>query len=172
MKQTAILIIATALLTGCKTSKQAHPPLPVVPIETKTNTKIIHTESIDTVFVEIPAQSAEKTTPEGYSHLETDYAESDAQINPDGTLHHTLKNKPTKQPVPVKNSADTVYIDTAVEIPVPAEVPVAVERTLTWWEKTRLNTWGWLATALSLCMAWICRKPIVTLAQRLRTKKP
>lgn len=172
MKQTVLMLLTAVLLTGCKTAKQTQPTLPVVPIETNTNTKIIHTETIDTVFIEIPAQSAEKTTPEGYSHLETDYAESDAQINPDGTLHHTLKNKPTKQPVPVKNSADTVSVDKAVEIPVPVEVQVAVERELTWWEKTRLNTWGWLATALVLCAAWTCRKPIVTLARRLLTKKP
>lgn len=170
MKQTAILIITVALLTSCKTSKQAQPPTPVVPIETNTTTKIIHTESIDTVFIEVPAQSAERTTPEKTSHLETDYAESDARINEDGTLSHSLKNKPTKHPAPVKNSTDTIYVDKVIEKPVPVEVPKEVERELTWWEKTRLDTWGWLATALALCAGWICRKPIITLARRLLTK--
>lgn len=172
MKLKILMLLTAALLTGCSPVKQMQQPLPVVPIETNTNTKIIHTEIIDTVFIEIPAQSAEKTTPEGYSHLETDYAESDAQINPDGSLHHSLKNKSMKQPVPVKNSADTVYVDRAIEIPVPVEVPVAIERELTWWEKTRLNTWGWLAAVVVLRLVWICRKPIVTLARRLLTKKP
>lgn len=172
MKLKILMLLTAALLTGCSSVKQMPQPLPVVPIETNTNTKIIHTEIIDTVFIEIPAQSAEKTTPEGYSHLETDYAESDAQINPDGSLHHSLKNKSMKQPVPVKNSADTVYVDRAIEIPVPVEVPVAIERELTWWEKTRLNTWGWLAAVVVLRLVWICRKPIVTLARRLLTKKP
>ncbi len=170
MKQTAILIILAALLTGCKTTKQTQPPLPVVPIETNTDTKIIHTERIDTVFIEIPVQSAERTTHEKTSHLETDYAESDARINEDGTLSHSLKNKPTKHPAPVKNSADTIYIDKVIEKPVPVEVPKEVERELTWWEKTRLGTWGWLATALALCVGWICRKPMITLARRLLTK--
>lgn len=167
MKQTLTLILALALLTGCKTTKPtASPPLPIVPIETNTNTKIVHTETIDTVFIEIPAQSAERTTPETTSHLETDYAESDARINEDGTLSHTLNNKPTKHPVPVNNSTDTIYIEKAVEIPVPVEVPVQVERQLTRWEKTRLNTWGWLATALAMCAGWFLRKPIITLARR------
>ena len=55
----------------------------------------------DTVYMTIPAQSAENTTRDTSSHLETDYAESDARINPDGTLHHSLRNKPQEKPVPV-----------------------------------------------------------------------
>lgn len=167
MKQTLILFLALAILTGCKTSKPPSPPsLPVVPIESSTNTKIIHTESIDTTFVDVPAQSAERTTHSKTSHLETDYAESDARINEDGTLSHTLTNKPGKKPVPVKNNTDTIYVDKAVEIPVPVEIPVEVERELSAWEKTRLNTWGWLATALGLCAGWFLRKPLLNLARR------
>lgn len=172
MKQTTLLILLSAALltTGCKTHKTVQEQLPIVPIETNTDTKIVHIETIDTVFVEIPAQSAERTTPEKESHLETDYAESDARINEDGTLTHTLHNKPTKQPVPVKNSTDTVYVDKFIEKPVPVEVPKEVERELTSWQKIRLNTWGSLATALVLCISWVCRKPLITLARRLLTK--
>lgn len=167
MKQTLILILALTLLSGCKTTKPtAPPPITVIPIETSTNTKIVHTETIDTTLIEIPPQSAEQTTPEKTSHLETDYAESDARINEDGTLSHTLKNKPTKHPVPVKNSTDTIYIEKAVETPVLAKVPVQAERQLTRWEKTRLQTWGWLATALTMCAGWFLRKPILMLARR------
>lgn len=165
------LILVAILTTGCKTHKAAHQPsFPVVPIETNTDTKIVHIETIDTVFIEIPAQSAERTTPGKESHLETDYAESDARINEDGTLTHTLHNKPTKHPVPVKNERDTAHVDKVIEKPVPVEVPVEVERELTWWQKTRLNTWGWIATALALCIVWICRKPLITLARRLLAK--
>lgn len=101
MKQTTLLILLSGALltTGCKTHKTVQEQLPIVPIETNTDTKIVHIETIDTVFIEIPAQSAERTTPGKESHLETDYAESDARINEDGTLTHTLHNKPTKQPV-------------------------------------------------------------------------
>lgn len=166
-----LLIITTALFSGCRAQKEtAQQTLPTVPIENTTNTKIIHTETIDTVYVEIPAQSAERTTPKGFSHLETNCAESDARINEDGTLTHTLNNKSGKQPVPVKNSNDTIYVDKYVEKPVPVDVPVEVERQMTWWEQTRLNSWGWLLTALAVCIGWILRKPIATLARRLLTK--
>lgn len=172
MKQTTLLILLSAALltTGCKTHKTVQEQLPIVPIETNTDTKIVHIETIDTVFIEIPAQSAERTTPGKESHLETNYAESDARINEDGTLTHTLHNKPTKQPVPVKNSTDTVYIDKFIEKPVPVEVPKEVERELTSWQKTRLDTWGWLVATLVLCISWVCRKPLVTLARRVLTK--
>lgn len=170
MRHPTLLIMALALLTGCRTQKPTQTSPPVVPIETTTNTKIIHTETIDTVFIEIPAQSAERTTLDKFSHLETDYAQSDARINEDGTLTHTLANKPQPKPVPVKNSNDTIHLDRNVEIPIPVEVPKEVERQLTGWEKTRLDTWGWLATALALCAGWFLRKPILTLARRLITK--
>lgn len=172
MKQTILLILLSAALltTGCKTHKTVQEQLPIVPIETNTDTKIVHIETIDTVFIEIPAQSAERTTPGKESHLETDYAESDARINEDGTLTHTLHNKPTKQPVPVKHTTDTVYVDKALEKPVPVAVPVEIERELTEWQKIRLNTWGWIATVLILCIGWLCRKPLKIFARRLLNK--
>lgn len=171
MKQTTLLILLSAALltTGCRTHKTVQEQLPIVPIETNTDMKIIHIEIIDTVFIEIPAQSAERTTPGKESHLETDYAESDAKINEDGTLTHTLNNKPAKQPVPVKNTTDTVYVDKVIEKPVPVEVPKEVERELTWWQKTRLNTWSWIAISEILCIGWISRKPLIALARRLIT---
>lgn len=169
MKQITILILIVAVLltAGCKTHKTVQNQLPIVPINTVTNTKIVHIETIDTVFIEIPAQSAECTTPGKESHLETDYAESDARINEDGTLTHYLRNKPTTHPVPVRTTADSVSIDKSIEKPVPVEVPVEVERELTWWQKTRLNTWSWFTTSLVICIVWIFRKPLITLARRL-----
>lgn len=72
------------------------------------------------------------------------------------------------------NRGDTVYIaktDTVTkEIPVEVEKRVEVERKLTWWEKTRLNTWGWLMAALLLCFGWLYRKPLLSLVRRLLTK--
>ncbi len=166
MRQATLLLLALAFLTGCSTQKPTQTPPPVVPIETSTETKIIHTETIDTVFIEIPAQSAERTTPDKFSHLETDYAESDARINADGTLTPTLANKPHPTPVPVKNTTDTIFVDRNIEVPVPVEVPKEVERQLTIWQQVRLNTWGWLATAVALCAGWFLRKPIINLARR------
>lgn len=167
---TLLVLLCIFLMVGCRSTQEAEPQIPTVQLQTTTDTKIIHTETIDTVYIEIPAQSAERTTPESYSHLETDYAESDAKINADGTLTHRLKNKQQPTPVPVKSSTDTIYIDRFIEKPVPVEVPKDVERKLTSWQKTRLDTWGWLATALALCGCWICRKPLLTLARRITAK--
>lgn len=163
-----IALIIIAVLSSCKSSKgTTTPSIPTVPIQNETEVKYIHTERIDTVFIEIPAQSAERTTPEGFSHLETDYAESDAKINADGTLSHTLRNKPQPKPVLVKNETDTIYIDSTIEKPVPVEVPVAVERELTWWEETRLNTWGWLALIILAAVGWTFRNHLLQLLRRI-----
>lgn len=169
MKQrlTMMLVLTLAIITGCRTTNPPpSPTLPVISIKETDNEKYIHRETIDTVFIEIPAQSAERTTPGKESHLETEYAESDARINEDGTMTHTIKNKPGKKPVPVKNEKDTIYLEKKVEVPIPTEVPKEVERKLTAWEKTRLKTWGWLAAAFGISVAWIGRKQIITLARR------
>lgn len=170
MRRAIILTLAIAILTGCKTAKPPVQQIPTVPIETITDTRIIHTESIDTLYIQIPAQSAERTAPEKFSHLETDYAESDAKINQDGTLSHSIRNKPAKHPVPVKNSTDTIITERLVEKPIPVEVPRYTERQLTWWEKTRLDTWIWIAAALALSLGWICRRPLAAFARRLLKK--
>lgn len=168
-----ILLALAALLTGCRTARKPEAPLPYVPIENRTETKTIHVERIDTVYVEIPAQSAERTTAEKESHLETDYAESDAWINEDGTLTHTLKNKAQPKPVPVKNGTDTVYVSKIKPIAVEVPVEVEVERELTWWEGVRMKSFWWLLGLTTLLTVGAFRKPLLRLlraAQRLIKK--
>ena len=92
----------------------------------------------DTVFIEIPAQTSERETADSTSHLENDYATSDARINPDGTLYHDLKTKPQKKPVkfekPVERKDSTIYkTKTVTETEI-----VKVPRDLTWWQKTQI----------------------------------
>ena len=85
---------------------------------------------IDTVEVPVPAQSAQTQNRDSSSHLETDFAESDARINADGTLYHNLRNKPRMYPVaiPVKDAETTtirdsiIYRDRNKEVPVPADL--------------------------------------------------
>lgn len=67
-------------------------------------------------------------------------------------------------------SRDTVTSYFERPVPYPIEKRVEVERKLTWWQKTRLDTWGWLAIALTLCIVWICRKPLIILVRRLLKK--
>ena len=87
---------------------------------------------------QIPAQTSERETADSTSHLENDYATSDALINPDGTLYHDLKTKPQKKPVkfekPVERKDSTIYkTKTVTETEI-----VKVPRDLTWWQKTQI----------------------------------
>ncbi len=165
-----LLILFCMFFSGCS-KKTAQPIVKYVPVESKAETRIVHTERIDTVFIEIPSQSAERTTRDSTSHLETDYAVSDARINADGSLFHSLDNKEKPVPVPVKNTTDTVWRDNNIEVPVEIEVPKEVEKEvvkevekkLTKWQQAKMDVGGiviWLASAVALgfVIVWLIKK--------------
>ena len=156
-------IIVCALLGSCSSHKNMvteHKENDSVMVEVHTNTIIVP----DTVYVEIPPQIAERTTADSTSHLENDYATSDARINPDGTLFHQLATKPQKKPVEVDKKieqrdsivyVEKSYTETGQQI-------VEVERQLSWWEKTRIYGFYLLAALLVV----IYRKPIWSLLRK------
>lgn len=124
----------------------------------------------DTVYFEIPPQISESTTAESTSHLENDYATSDARINPDGTLFHKLATKPQKKPVEVDKKIEQrdsiIYVEklnteTGQQI-------VEVERKLSWWEKTRIYGFYLLAAMLVV----IYRKSIWSLLRKFILRMP
>ncbi len=71
----------------------------------------------DTAYIEIPPQSAERVANDSVSHLETDFAVSDARINPDGTLFHNLLNKTQKRPVAVPTAILRIHSRVEREVP-------------------------------------------------------
>lgn len=155
----SLLLLIALLLTACGTPKK-------LTTTQQDSTRIEIRETViyvpDTVFVEIPAQTAERTTQDSTSHLENDYALSDTRINPDGSLYHDLKTKPQEKPVPIEKPVErkdsiiyrTQYID--------REVTVEVERELSWWEKTQIyGFWG-----LVVILLIVYRKKIFALARR------
>lgn len=152
--------IAFLLLTSCGAGK--HLPVQTeqrdsVRIEVRKETRYIK----DTVFLTVPAQSAENTTRDTSSHLETDYAESDARITPDGTLYHSLLNKPQEKPipvdVPVTQKDSIVYRDKLIY------ETVEVERDLTAWQKWQLRSFWILLSAVAI---YVFRKPLLALIRR------
>lgn len=160
MSRSSIIIMAFLLMTSCGAGKH----LPVqrenrdsISVEVREKTVYIR----DTVLIEIPAQSAENTTRDTSSHLETDYAESDARIDPDGTLRHSLRNKPQKQPVPVEvpqTQKDSIvyrdrYISETIEVP----------RDLTAWQKWQMRSFWILLSGLVI---FVLRKPLLALVRR------
>lgn len=116
----------------------------------------------DTVRVRLLAERTEQTVRQDSSHLETSAAISDARINPDGSLTHSLENKtddqkiPTQRPIVYRDSI--VYRDRKVNV----DKIVEVERELTWWQQTKMRGF-WVLLAV---VVFLFRKNIVGLARR------
>lgn len=157
------LIAAFLALSGCKPCKD-------IGVATEVQTRIEYRERTvyvpDTIMVTIPAQSAEATVRDSISHLETEYAESDARINADGSLYHHLQNKARDNPTPIQRPVE--YRDSLIYRNVKRTVyqPEYIEKKLTVWEQVRLKTYWALLAALLASLVWIFRKPLLTLVRR------
>ena len=136
-----LLCAALMLMSSCRTPS----PLPVPPrlhdsvrIEIRERVVPIH----DTLIHRIPQQTASQSTRDSLSRLETDFAESCARIEPDGTLYHTLTNKPQDYKAPVDTFYTTrdsmVYRDRDVPVP----TPYPVEKELSQWQKLKMEVGG------------------------------
>lgn len=159
MKHLLYILFIAALLTGCAAPRKAistdsQQQRDSVRIEYRERTVLVP----DTVFVEIPAQTAERTTPDSLSHLENDYAESTARINPDGSLYHDLRTKPQKKPVefqkPVERRDSIVYRE-RVRTETVTET-VEVPRQLTWFQKTSI--YGFWAAIIFLMIVYTIKR--------------
>lgn len=141
-----ILIISLLFLfISCTATKVQYVP-------TETTTKIEYRDSLiyirDTITVYLPSEEKENEIMTDSSHLETRYAASDAWIDENYFLHHTLKQK-GKTPIPVK--VDTVFrvqfVDKYVEIPIIKEVKVDVPY---------IPKWCWICIFWSFaCGVWL-----------------
>lgn len=141
MKKFVLFIAVLALLASCGTGRHLLPAessRDSTHVEIRWKTEYVH----DTVTVSIPVQEKERTTLEATSHLETDFAESDASIDTLGALHHSIRNKPQDYPVPTQtpvHSRDSIiYRGREVKVPEPYPVEVEVPRELSWFQKTQM----------------------------------
>jgi len=159
-----LAVLVGAILCLCSCSKRVAQTTPTV-IEyehtiTNTRTEYLH----DTVWLEVPAQSAEVVVLDSVSVLENDYATSTARINPNGTLFHNLATKPQRKPVerdlPVTYKDSIIYKEKEVQVPVP------VEKKLTKWQSTCINWFPWSVLLLALAIGGIFRKPLLALVRR------
>lgn len=171
MKNLVIIVVSLAslMLSGCHSSKQMLPSTPVIVNNTDSvRIEYIETVRIDTVTIEVPVpmESAKQVVPDSTSHLETSLAESDAWINEDGTLGHSIKNKEQKLkadvPVPVKDTKTNNTEVTVREVPVPYPEPVYIERDFSKWESFRLDAFWYLVGLVLISLGWILRKPLIT----------
>lgn len=170
MKKIVIFLMVIFTLISCRSSKSLITQTQEykrdsVRVEYRERTVFVP----DTVFVEIPVQKAERTTKDSISHLENDYAVTDARINSDGTLTHTLNSKPQVKPVPIKRPIEyrdsIVYKDKAISKN--NTITKYVAHKLSWWEQTQI--YGFWAAII--VVAIIYRKKIFQTVVRLFLKK-
>lgn len=102
----------------------------------------------DTVFVQIPLQSAERTTKDSLSHLENEFAVSDARITEEGLLFHSLQTKPQTRAIATEREIVTRDSIAYKDRYITATRTVEVERRLTAFQKVQM--WGfWVLAALA-----------------------
>lgn len=160
MKHLPLLLLLTFIIGGCASSRRLSENVHQQDsVQIKVETRIEYVP--DTVYIEIPAQTAERETADSTSHLENDYATSDARINPDGTLFHNLKTKPQKKPVefekPIEHKDSIVYKTKTVTKVRTVEVP----HELTWWEKTQIYGFWFILFILMI----VYRKKVFSLVK-------
>ena len=115
-------MVILAALCGCRSHRCPTPVPETVTLQATMSTREVHTRHTDTIYIHIPAQESERETFDSVSVLESDYAVSEAQIRPDGSLRHSLRHKDTPLPVLVTVTTDTIYKDRVIEKPVPVKV--------------------------------------------------
>ena len=126
--------------------------------------RIVH----DTVKVEIPVIIENNVTPADSSHLENDYAVSDAYVK-DGLLHHSLRTKGGTIEVPVDIPvADTATTHNHYENHEDTHERIKeVEKPLSRWKSFKLDSFWWLILMISALLGWTFRKPIVKLLKTI-----
>lgn len=166
MRRFLPIAILAAIVCSCATTK---PTATVVPTQDSIRTEIRYKliESIDTVFITLPPQTAERTTPDTTSTLENDYAKTTATILPNGMLFHNLETKQTPVPVPTKKTEaqrdSVVYREKEVPLPYPVEVEV---NRLSWMQQAQIYGFRVLVAILLLGAAVRYRKKIFQFVRR------
>ena len=153
---TVIILVSLTLLVFCSCRSSRVPQLPPSlvlhdSVRVEIRERLVHIH--DTVTIPLPQQSVSHSAADSSSHLETTLAESDVRILPDGTLLHTLRNRPgaLKAPVdlPCKVRDSLVYRDRDVPVP----VPYPVEKELSWWQQLKMKIGGvCIIFSLILCI--------------------
>lgn len=157
----AVFVALAALLPGCSPKIVER----VVTVTRDSTTVEIHERVVhDTARVEIPKIVEVNVTPADSSHLENEFAVSDAWVE-GGVLHHSLRTKPQtiEVPVAVQVSDTTTTHDHYEKTDSTAIKIVKVEKPLSWWQKARIGAFWWLCGALVLALLLIFRKPLLSL---------
>ncbi len=161
----ALILLSVLLLASCGTMRFAAST--EMRDSTRVEVRAEYVERIDTVYVDVPRQVEKLVTRDTSSHLENDFAVSDASIDSLGFLRHSLETKARSLPVPVKSTAERndsiIYRDRAVTV----ERPYPVEKELTSWQKFRLASFWWLAATIGCGLLWMNRERLSSFLLKL-----
>lgn len=119
------------LLISCGVAR----PNPIQTDSTRVEVRTHVVHQIDTAFIELPVIVEKVATLDTVSVLDNKYAKSEAVVS-GGVLHHSLATKHVKQPVEIKK--EIVYRDSLVYRDRVATERVEVEKSLNWWQQTRM----------------------------------
>ena len=125
----------TVLLAGCS---------PKVVERIVTETKVEYRDRIihDTTTFEVPVEVEKIVTRDTASHLSNRWAKSDASVS-GGLLSHSLESIPQVVKVPYEVEVhDTLYVQSEAKETIRTE---KVEKPLSWWQRTRLALFPWVA---------------------------
>ena len=143
-------MVLPVLFSSCRTGRQ------VVVVEARDSVRVEERvreiKVTDTLFVEVPMQKESTTVRDSMSHLENDYAISDARIMADGSLYHSLETKPRtdtlSREVGVQVRDSIIYREKVV----PKIVPV--EKELNWFTQMRIWLGNIMLVLIAGAVAW------------------
>ena len=158
-KTVSLITVALLLFSSCRTGRQ------VVVVEGKDSIRIEERvreiKVTDTLFVAVPMQKESTTVRDSTSHLENDYAISDARIMIDGSLYHSLETKPRTdtltQELSVQAKDSIIYREKVIP------KVVTVEKPMGWFTQLRL----WLGNVMLVLIA----SAVIWLAARFFLKR-
>lgn len=153
MKKILALVLILGLTTSCGLYKHSQQTVIEYRDTTIIRERLVH----DTVKVTVPEIIERNVTTDTTSHLENDWAKSDATIR-DGFLWHSLETIPRTIEAPVAVAVhDTVRIEKEAQSHTQT---VEVEKHLSFGQRLKIGAFWWLLGAVALLLLWTFRKTI------------
>jgi len=150
----AFALAALVLLSGCCPGRTALSPSVSDSLQVEREVRYVEKLRDTVIYVEVPVESRRVRVAADSSFLETSLATSSARVAADGTLSHTLENKPQRQPVGV-TVRDTFERESELSGSVRTErVEVPVKVPLSWFQKSLM---GCGLFALAFGVGWAYR---------------
>lgn len=146
-----IVMVALVLLTGCCHHKTS-PPVGIT-IKDSMATRIQYRLDYRKGMVDfnLPDIREKVRTRDTTSHLENDYAESDASYS-DGVLTHTLNTKP--RTMAVETNIPTERVDSIIYKYQFVKTIQEVAMPLSWWQQTQIKGFWAMLSILAVIILW------------------